>query len=301
MRYACDYGGTESSGSADTSPLYVCKQIYAEAMPILYASLKLHIVCNPHWPSQLERLPPRATRDDVREVFFHCGTIDFWGGASRPAKRPFPFHKYPRLATFRIIKKAMVPVGSLTHHHDDDDSTTTTTMTTSLTAITYAELSAEDKVNAWKRFGAVSAERVVQDTADFGRGGWMTRVVDLQAGIEPVSLEPDSDSEFDDEDSKALTAVGASDSEPEEFKEDEEGGEKDAETQKLSLFREIINRMRTIIELEYKLWQGVDPWPSNVIDAFLVTVDARDRRVIDYRLLSQDEVELREEWSMIAT
>lgn len=301
MRYACDYGGIETSGSADTSPLYVCKQIYAEAMPILYASLKLHIVYNPHSPSQLERLPPRATRDDVREVFFHCGTLEFLG-EDRPPKRPFPFHKYPRLATFRITKKTMVPVGSLTHQHDDDEaSMTTTTMTTFLTPTTYAELSAEDKVNAWKRFGAVSAESVVRDIADFGRSGWMSRVIDLQTHTEPLGLEPDSDSEFDDEDWEAWTAVGASDSEPEEFEEDEEGGEKEAGTQKLSLFRGIINRLRTIIELEYKLWHGADPWRSNVIDTFLVTVDARDRRVIDYRLLSPDEVEFREEWSAMAT
>lgn len=300
MRYACDYGGTETSGSADTSPLYVCKLIYAEAMPILYASLKLHIVYNPHMPSQLERLPPRATRDDVREVLFHCATLEFLG-ESRPPKRPFPFHKYPRLATFRITKKTMVRVGSLTHQHDDDDDDDASTTTTSLTATTYAVLSAEDKVNAWKRFGAVSAERVVRDVADFGRSGWLSRVVDLQTHAEPVSLEPDLDSECDDEEWEAWTAVGASDSEPEEFKEDEEGGEKEAGTQKLSLFRGIMNRMRTFIELEYKLWHGLDPWRSNVIDTFLVTVDARDRRVIDYRLLDLDEVEFRDEWSMMAT
>jgi hypothetical protein len=298
MRYACDYGGIETSGSAETSPLYVCKQIYADAMPILYASLKLHIVYNPHSPGQLQRLPPRATRDDVREVFFHCGTLEFLG-ESRPPMRPFPFHKYPRLATFRITKKTMVPVGSLTHQHDDDDDTSTTTTTTPLTTATYAELSAEDKVNAWKRFGAGSAERVVRDIADFGRSGWLSRLVDLQTHTEPLTLEPDSDSDYDgDEDWEAWTAIGAYDSEPEEFKE---GEEKDAEAYKLSLFRGIINRMRTIIELEYKLWHGSDPWRSNVIDTFLVTVDARDRRVIDYRLLSPDEVEFRDEWSRMAT
>jgi hypothetical protein len=303
MRYACDYGGIETSGSADTTPLYVCKQIYAEATPILYASLKLHIVYNPHSPGQLEILPPRATRDVVREVFFHCGTMEFWG-EDRPPKRPFPFHKYPRLATFRITKKTMVSVESLTHQHDDYDAlttTTTTTMTICLTPTTYAELSAEDKVKAWKRFGAVSAERVVRDIADFGRSGWLSRVVDPQTHTEPVSLEPDSDSEFDDEDWEEWTTVGASDSEPEEFKEDEEGGEKEAGTQKLSLFRGAVNRMKTIIELEYKLWHGEGLWRSSVIDTFLVTVDARDRRVIDYRLLSPEEVEFREEWSRRAS
>jgi hypothetical protein len=301
MRYACDYGGIETSGSADTSPLYVCKQIYAEVMPILYASLKLHIVYNPHSPGQLSILPPRATRDDVREVLFHCGTMEFLG-EDRPPKRPFPFHKYPRLATFRITKKTMVSVGSLSHQPDEYDAlTTTTTMTICLTPATYAELSAEDKVNAWKRFGAVSAERVVRDIVDFGRRGWLSRVVDPQTHTEPVSLEPDSDSEFDGEDWEAFTAVGASDSEPEEFTEDYQGGEREAETQKLSLFRGVMNRMKTIIELEYKLWHGQDSWRSNVIDTFLVTVDARDRRVIDYRLLSPDEVEFRDEWSRMAT
>jgi hypothetical protein len=48
--------------------------------------------------------PPRATRHNVREILFHCGTVEFLG-ESRAPKRPFPFHKYTRLVTFRITKK----------------------------------------------------------------------------------------------------------------------------------------------------------------------------------------------------
>ncbi|SPO06817.1 uncharacterized protein DNG_09511 [Cephalotrichum gorgonifer] len=64
----------------------------------------------------------------------------------------------------------------------------------------YKELSPPERLAVWKNSDAISAEKIIQHMGEFGKGGWLSRIVDPQRFSEPLRLEPDSDSENDDSD-----------------------------------------------------------------------------------------------------
>jgi hypothetical protein len=49
----------ETSGEVDIGLLYICWQIYHEAIPILAANVQLHITYQSFSPLQPKSLPPR--------------------------------------------------------------------------------------------------------------------------------------------------------------------------------------------------------------------------------------------------
>ena len=290
MRYASDIDASiESSKEIDVVVAYTCKQIYAEAWPMMLASIQLNIVYQSHSPAQLAILPPRGAREHVREILFHCHPEDYWGGGDRPPKRPVKFHKFPRLSTFRVCHSMFIHLNRLT-----DDAGP---LRKDLEEATYQQLSIPDRLDTWKKFGPTSPEKILAYTANFGRGGWLSRLVDPQTFPEPLRLEPDSDNEYNDEDWEWWTVEDAEYSDDESIRDYSEEETEAKAAKDLKSFQGVIARMHTFLELEFRLLVGPEnePWRCKVIDVLWVVVDTKKREIIDFRLPGKEEVESREE------
>lgn len=99
------FGRSATKSSAGVTPalIYTCKLIYAETWPVQLARIRLHMVTLEDHQPQHSLLPPRIIRPWVREIWIHC--MDWRSSTPElPPMKPFMFHQYPRLATFRIVR-----------------------------------------------------------------------------------------------------------------------------------------------------------------------------------------------------
>lgn len=179
----------------------------------------------------------------------------------------------------------------------------------------YRTLSSEDSLALWKKPGVLPAIEFIQRTADFGRGGWLSRVVDPHRFEKPIELGPDSDSEYDDEnwrqwsEDASWRSYGSEDdiswNSNEEREPTEEEKQKAAAkaADELQRCRQVVAQMHTFVEAElciYYLGATHEPWgiPTNkyFIDQVQVLIDARTRTVVEIWRLEPDEVKLRERW-----
>merc|ERR1711977_516977 len=106
LRDACDFEwGLDTDSRFDIDWLYASKRLYLEAWPVFLAQVRLDVVYIRDSPTQLAVLPPPILRRELREICFHCPTSVT---EDRLPRRPFPFHRYPRLSTFHIASNISI-------------------------------------------------------------------------------------------------------------------------------------------------------------------------------------------------
>jgi hypothetical protein len=303
-------GGIQTSASAELHLLATCKKICSEAKPSMLAELQLNIVYMSRAPGPLAQLPPRWIRRSVRHIRFCCPHGSGASDPGRPPKLPFPFHNFSKLTTFTVCRDLKIDVTTLVNSATNEQ----------MTKATYDQLSPEEKSSAWRAAGLLSAEDVISRVAAFGRGGWLSRVVDPKNVRLPVNLEADSDPEDDHLDWDEWT-YGLLPSEPDD---EESGGGWDGddidhgytnppneeirglekiktETEasmpaRLKKLRDTVARMQTLIETNTHLVSADD-----VLDKWFFIIDVASRAIIEIKQISEEEQEERHEWTREAT
>lgn len=289
LRYAADFGGgIETSADIKTGLVYSCKQIYAEAWPILLASTQLHIIYMSHSPRQLAIPPPKCLRDQVREIWFHCPRPGPWG-IDRPPLRPVKFHEFPKLATFRVCRSMSLNLHLLQCVNTSDED---------ITPALYQSLSTKEKLAMWKRPGILSGSKIIQDMSAFGRGGWLSRIIDPRTFDELLQLNPDSDSECDGDDWEGWSdEVSWTDETC--FHETASARSALNTEEDLSRFRSIIKRMHTLVEVELQVLYIKED--TQLLDTLVAVIDGNTKEIIELAIPNKEEMGKREIWSAEAT
>lgn len=298
LRYAGDHrGGIQRSTQVQGMGLVLaCKQLYAEVRPVLLANIELHVIYPDHSPSQLGILPPAVVGDNAPVIYYHCGQNE-WDD-HRPPRRPFKFHRFPGVQVFRVTKATPVFIGQLRAVWEHGKP--------KLTRSVYESLSDAKRYRAWKASRVASVDRVVTYMANFGRGGWLSRVIDPVKFPEPIELEPDDDAEFDNakwrnlnrdfEAENRIRRRRAAGLDPGPADDSLEGRANYRE--ELAKCREVVSGMRVIVELEFNLSTGQrQTFLDSIFEVLLVVVDVRTRTVLEYRFLMDEEIYHREKWS----
>jgi hypothetical protein len=290
--------GIESDSYFDIDWLHASKRLYLEAWPVFLTQVRLDVVYMGHSPGQLAILPPPILRRELREICFHC-PVSEW--AERPPKQPFPFHRYPRLSTFSFSRNILILLDRFRCKDSNEP----------MTVDMYRELSAQDRLAAWKDAGLPSVDEIMEHMTSMGRGGWISRVVDPQNFTRPLVLDPDSDDEDDDEDWQDWTAQESaySEDEPEEgryFSVSRKSRSAEwleaKEAKDLEAFRTVANQMHTFVEAELTLFKWKDrPMSGDTLDTLFVLIDTRTRKMLEMRILDAEEIEERARWAAEAT
>lgn len=190
MRYTAEIGGIVDVYTEANLDLFLAnKQICAQTMPILLANIELNIVYTSSAPMQLAHLPSESICNSVRTMRFHCHWTSICA-YQRPPKKPVKFKKFPRLAEFRVCKNTRIDLAVPWQGAGRPV----------LDPSAYRALPKEERMAAWEGPRAVSADFFIENLANFGRGGWMSRLVDQERRDEPLELDADPDSEHDDPD-----------------------------------------------------------------------------------------------------
>jgi hypothetical protein len=181
---------TETFGEVDDALALTCKQIRAEAWPVLWANAEMHIVYQSFAPCMLPGPHlPQVLRDHVQNIWFHCPAHGQYDDHERPPKWPIKFHEFPKLATLTVCTPIAINMTRLMTVGDKV-----------ITEPAYTALSLEERLALWRRPGVLSGSEIINDLTAFGRGGWLSRLLDPQTFSEPILLEADDDDEFDDPD-----------------------------------------------------------------------------------------------------
>ncbi|KAK7749344.1 hypothetical protein SLS62_008196 [Diatrype stigma] len=293
IRWAADYGGTESSAEIDWDFLLTCKQIFEEARPVLEANIQLHITYMDHTPGQPVSMPSRSLCGNIESLFFHCPDGHTSSGLDRPPIQSVPFRRFPRLRNFTVCKPTLVNIGRL--RVEDADGGPSSPMSRE----SYDALSEDEKLAAWKTTGLVSSGALIQLVAKFGRGGWLSQIIDPtnQARTYGVFGTPDlSDSdEYVDEEEKYYST---------DEDEDDEDGDPREQVKRRGGWEakdlEVISNMHTILEIDLTLYEGEEWYPIR-IHTLLVTVDVGTRQMLEARFPSKAEKDRRFDQARQAT
>ncbi|KAK3305969.1 uncharacterized protein B0T15DRAFT_215218 [Chaetomium strumarium] len=296
LRYACDMGsGIESDSRFEIAWIYASKRLYLEAWPVFLAQVRLDVVYMSHSPGQLAILPPPILRRELREICFHCPVSAL---AERPPRRPFPFHRFPRLSTFSVSSNISIPLDRFRCKDSNEP----------MTVDVYRGLSPQERLAAWKDAGLPSVDEIMEHMTSMGRGGWISRVVDPKNFTRPLVLDPDSDDENDDEDWQ--TAEEPPCSEDEEmgcfYRASRESRSAEwleaKEARDLEAFRKVTAQMHTFVEAELRLFKWkVQPIYGDPLDTLFVLIDTRTRKILEVRMLDEEEIEERARWAAEAT
>ncbi|RYP31757.1 hypothetical protein DL767_005577 [Monosporascus sp. MG133] len=289
LRYAADFGGGAELTLVEASLLFTCKQIYAELWPILTANVQLHITYLSHSPWEALQFPPRRVCEWVQSMVFHCPAWSVFD-EDTPPTTSVRFHRFRNLKTFTVCKPILVRVSELLAEDG----------VTPMTREMYEASSEEKKLAAWGALTWMSADAIIGIAVRWGRGGWVSRVLDPEYhlrihDLDGVDEDADEGSEEDDEKY-----------EPEDpfYSSNDEGIEEEAPKRRPrnleAMSMEVIGKAQIMLEAELCLFEGSGYAPTP-IQNLLVTIDARDKKVIESRLLSEEEVCRREEEASEAT
>ncbi|KAI6778121.1 uncharacterized protein J7T54_001925 [Emericellopsis cladophorae] len=301
LRYACDLEWSlDTDSHFEIDWLYASKRLYLDAWPVCLAQVRLDVVYIGHAPTQLAVLPPPILRRELREICFHCPVSVM---EERPPRRPFPFHRYPRLSTFRIASNILILLDRFRCKESN----------VPMTVEVYRALSPPERLAAWKDAGLPSVDEIMEHMTGMGKSGWLSRVVDPKNFTRPLVLTLDSDDDDDDEggggreDSseewQGWTEPQCSEDEQEEkglFYQAPRSAEWLAakEARDLEAFRRVAEQVHTLVEAELTLFErNVYPMPDDTLDTLFVLVDTRTRKIMEMRMLDAAEMEERARWA----
>ncbi|RYP91542.1 hypothetical protein DL770_002322 [Monosporascus sp. CRB-9-2] len=292
LRYAADFNGGAEVKLVKASLLFTCKQIYAELWPILTANVQLHITYLSHSPWEALQFPPRRVCEWIQSVVFHCPAWSVFD-EDAPPTTSVKFHRFRNLKTFTVCKPLLVRVSELLA----EDGVTT------MTRETYEASSEEKRLAAWDALTWMSADAIIGITVRWGRGGWVSWVSRVLGPEYRLRMRG-----FDGEDEVAEEGSEEDDEEdePEDpfYSSNDEGIEGEARKRRRSNLKamnmEVISKAHIMLEAELCLFTGSGYAPTP-IQTLLVTIDTRDVKIIERRLLSEEEVRRREEEALEAT
>ncbi|KAG9251099.1 uncharacterized protein F5Z01DRAFT_663987 [Emericellopsis atlantica] len=297
LRYAVDFEwALDTDSHFDIAWLYASKRLYLDAWPVFLAQVRLDVVYIGHSPTQLAVLPPPILRRELREICFHCPVSVM---EERPPRRPFPFHRYPRLRNFHIASNILVLLDRF--RCKDSNGPMTVDM--------YRALSPPERLAAWKDAGLPSVDEIIEHMTSMGKGGWLSRVVDPKTFTRPLVLTQDS-SDDDDDDGEDGNEEWQGWTEP-QYSEDEQEEKglfyrarrsaewlEAKEARDLEAFRKVAKQMHTLVEAELTLFErNVYPMPDDTLDTLFVLVDTRTRKIMEMRMLDAEEIEERARWA----
>ncbi|RYP65337.1 hypothetical protein DL769_006352 [Monosporascus sp. CRB-8-3] len=263
LRYAADFSGGAEMTLVEAGLLFTCKQIYAELWPILTANVQLHITYLSHSPEEPLQFPSPHVCEWIRSMVFHCSAgLSLWD-EDVPPETPIRFHGFPNLKTFTVCKPMWVRVDELLAEDG----------VTRMTRETYEASSEEKKLAAWVALTWMSADAIIGIVVRWARSSWLSKVLDPEYHLQIHDLESDG--------------------------ENEDAG-KDSEGQNEAMELEVINNVHTILEAELCLFEGSGYAPA-LIQTLLVTIDMRHKKIIESRLLSDEEMGKRGEEASEAT
>ncbi len=285
IRWAADFSGIEYSFEGDERLIFVCRQVYEEVLPIFAANIQLHITYQGHTPRQPSILPSRDICRRIESVFFHCTN----GHSSvfdldRPPKAPFRFHRFPSMKRFTVCKPMLVLISRLA----------TVDGASGMTQEMYKSLSEEEKLEAWNTTGLISARALIDFVARFGRGGWLSRVVDPEDKAGTHDSQNTDSADEDDEDDPTWMFYSTDDEDL-----DKENPERKREILE-ARNQEVIDQAHTILEVDLSLYDD-ECRPPLLAQVLLVTVDMKTRQINETRFLSEEEASRRRMEALEAT
>ncbi|KAH7029802.1 uncharacterized protein B0I36DRAFT_364278 [Microdochium trichocladiopsis] len=260
LRYCANQDtSTEWNLEIDEGLALVCKQVYQETQPCIRAALDLHVVYSLSAPQQLAQLPDRDLRKDIRNVIFHIAAPSEQMRMfcyDRPPKRPFKLHRFPNLDTFTVWVPIHVPIQELipppsrtgssrlrTTFYDLmpgwQESEEASEEHLEMACATCCAMRKKEKAALWRnRYGA---QELIDFVSRFGRGGWLSRIVDPERHPEPLTLDPDDDPENMGSEWDAYDEDG----------EGQYGDDVDDDPNRLDKLRAIAANMHVMIECEF--------------------------------------------------
>ncbi|RYP69003.1 hypothetical protein DL771_006329 [Monosporascus sp. 5C6A] len=258
LRYAADFGGGAEMTLVEAGLLFTCKQIYAELRPVLMANVQLHITYLSHSPWEPLQFPPPPVCEWIQSMVFHCPA---WSvvhdDEDTPPTTSIRFHRFRNLKTFTVCKPIPVRVSELLAEDG----------VTPMTRETYEASSEEKRLAAWGGLTWISADAIIGTAVRWGRGGWVSQVLDPEYHLRINDLDGEGEDagEGSDEDNEKC--------EPEDL--------------------QVISKTHIMLEAELCLFEE-SGYAATLIQSLLVTIDTRDKNIIESRLLSEEEVSSRE-------
>ncbi|RYP46596.1 hypothetical protein DL768_007218 [Monosporascus sp. mg162] len=282
LRYAADFGGGAELTRVEAGLLFTCKQIYAELWPVLTANIQLHITYLSHSPWEPLQFPPRRVCEWIQSMVFHCPAWSVFD-EDKPPTTSVRFHRFRNLKTFTVCKPILVRVSELLAEDG----------VTRMTRETYEASSEEKRLAAWNALTWMSADAIIGIAMRWGRGGWVSRVLDPDYHLRIHDLDgedEDADEGNDDNDEQYEPEDPSCSSNDEEIEEGVPKTPRNLEAMSM----EVISKAHIMLEAEVCLFDGSGYAPRS-IQNLLVTIDTREKKIIESRLLSEEEVFRREE------
>ncbi|RYO96348.1 hypothetical protein DL764_007484 [Monosporascus ibericus] len=289
LRYAADFGGGAELTLVKASLLFACKQIYAELWPILTANVQLHITYLSHSPCEALQFPSRRVCEWIQSMVFHCPA---WSAFDEdtPPTTSIRFHRFRNLKTFTVCEPILVRVSQLLA----EDGVTL------MTRETYEASSEEKRLAAWGALTWMSADAIIAIAIRWGRGGWVSRVLDPEYHHQIHDLDDEA------EDADEGSEEGTENYEPDDpfYSSNDEVIEEEARKKRRrnleAMSMEVISKAHIMLEAELCLFDGSGYAPMP-IQTLLVTIETRDKKIIESRLLSEEELYRRGEEASEAT